>query len=164
MSGSDFPTDRPGGWPDAETAAAASRLGQLLRCRHEQTTRCCPVCTPDTRPGAAPAVVTLCGSMRFFTQILAVASQETAAGAIVLAPFTVVAPAAQSSIEGQALKARLDELHRHKIDLADLVIVVSDASGYYGASTTGEISYAHAAGSPVSYRRITTTEYPEAGQ
>jgi len=33
MSGCDFPTGRPGGWPDAETAAAASRLGQLLRCR-----------------------------------------------------------------------------------------------------------------------------------
>jgi len=82
----------------------------------------------------------------------------------VLAPFTVVAPAAQSSIEGQALKARLDELQPPQDRLADLVIVVSDGSGYYGASTTGEIAYAHAAGIPVSYRHITTTEYPEAGQ
>jgi hypothetical protein len=97
-----------------------------------------------------PEVVTLCGSMRFLPLMLQVAAEETAAGAIVLAPFAVVAAAEQ----GGAVKARLDELHRHKIDMADRVIVVSDPSGYYGASTAREITYARVLGKPVERRRV----------
>ena len=48
-------------------------------------------------------------------------------------------------------KAGLDELHNRKIDLADYVLVVSDETGYFGASTRGEIEYALANGKPVAY-------------
>lgn len=164
--------DDRGGNSGAEMSdgAVESDGGDFEWCRHDQVQRFCPVCSPTARPAGLPAapVVTLCGSMRFFAQMLAVAGRESAAGAIVLAPFTAVAPTVQSSVEGQVLKARLDALHRHKIDMADLVIVVSDASGYYGASTTGEVNYALAAGVPVSFRRIPTTratsDITEAGQ
>jgi hypothetical protein len=95
-------------------------------------------------------VVTLCGSMRFFGLMLQVAAEQTAAGAIVLAPFTVIPAQAQ----GGELKARLDELHRHKIELADRVVVVTDESGYWGSSTAGEITHARRAGIPVTVQRV----------
>jgi hypothetical protein len=86
-----------------------------------------------------PEVVTLCGSMRFFPRMLQLAAELTLDGAIVVAPFSVVAPEDQ----GSDSKARLDELHRRKIDMADRVIVVTDETGYYGTSTAAEIQYAH---------------------
>jgi hypothetical protein len=104
---------------------------------------------PAGRAGG-PEVVCLCGSMRFLAQMLRVAAEETTAGVIVLAPFAVIAPADQ---DGE-VKARLDALHRHKIDRADRVVVVSDASGYFGESTRGEIAYARAAGIPVTFRHL----------
>lgn len=69
---------------------------------------------------------------------------------IVLAPFAVVAPSGQDG----AVKAVLDRLHRAKIDLSDRVIVVSDRSGYYGASTASEVVYARERGVPVGFRRV----------
>lgn len=82
--------------------------------------------------------VTICGSMRFFPQMLEVAAELTRRGRIVLMPFCVVAPEDLDS----ALKERLDLLHRKKIDLASEVLVVSDESGYCGESTKAEIDYA----------------------
>lgn len=90
-------------------------------------------------------VVTLCGSMRFLALMLDVAAEETTAGRIVLAPFAVVA----AEDQGSELKARLDALHRHKIDMAARVLVVTDATGYYGTSTRGEIAYATGRDIPV---------------
>jgi hypothetical protein len=134
--------------PDPGTEAPAARweARQLLR-RHERV-----ALLRTGRGGGCGGgdVVTLCGSMRFLPQMLHVAAEETLAGAIVLAPFAVV-PATEQDGE---VKARLDELHRRKIDLADRVIVVSDASGYYGTSTRGEIDYAAAHGKPVTLRRV----------
>ena len=51
-------------------------------------------------------------------------------------------------------KAALDSLHKHKIDLADRVLVVNPG-GYVGASTRDEIAYAHATGTPVSFTHPT---------
>lgn len=85
-----------------------------------------------------PKIVTICGSMRFFPQMLEVAAEETAKGHIVLAPFCVIAPEDQDD----ELKARLDELHFRKIDMADEVIVVTDQNGYVGNSTRREMAYA----------------------
>jgi len=47
-------------------------------------------------------------------------------------------------------EAMLDALHRHKIDLADRVLVVNPG-GYLGESTRSEIDYARASGKPVSF-------------
>lgn len=99
---------------------------------------------------ARPHIVTLCGSMRFFQQMLDVAAAETAAGRLVLAPFCVVAPDDQDG----DFKAMLDELHRRKIDLADEVIVVTDTDSYVGESTSGEIAYATKHSKPVRYAQI----------
>lgn len=47
-------------------------------------------------------------------------------------------------------EAMLDALHRHKIDLADRVLVVN-SGGYLGESNRSEIDYARASGKPVSF-------------
>lgn len=85
-----------------------------------------------------PTIVTICGSMRFFDQMLQVAAEETAKGHVVLAPFSVVAPEDQ----GGEFKAMLDELHRRKIDMADQVVIVTNQDGYVGTSTRAEMVYA----------------------
>jgi hypothetical protein len=113
-------------------------------CRHGELEEQCGYCTWTFRK-----VIMLCGSMRFFDLMLHVAAE----GAIVLAPFAVMAPEQQTG-GARELKARLDQLHLHKIGLADLVVVVSDASGYWGASTATKIAYARAGGIPVHFRQI----------
>lgn len=102
-------------------------------------------------PPARPRIVVLCGSTRFRDEFAAVNRAATLSGNIVLAPG-VFAHADGTTLTDEQ-KARLDELHLRKIDLADEVIVVSDRSGYYGDSTRREIAYAEAAGVPVRYRR-----------
>lgn len=47
-------------------------------------------------------------------------------------------------------KARLDELHLRKIDLADEVLVLN-VDGYIGPSTARELEYARAAGKIVRF-------------
>lgn len=66
------------------------------------------------------------------------------AGAIVLAP----AEAGKQLTDEQ--RATLGTVHRHKIDLADRLLVVNPG-GYIGESTAGEIAYARAAGKPVGF-------------
>lgn len=95
----------------------------------------------------AHRIITLCGSMRFFENMLKVAAIQTSAGHIVLAPFESVAVEDQSG----ELKAMLDALHLDKIAMSDLVIVVSDDTGYYGDSTRREIAYARRRGVEVLF-------------
>ena len=95
-------------------------------------------------------IVTLCGSMRFFPQMLQVAADETAKGNIVLAPFSVVAPEDQ----GSELKAMLDRLHFEKIDLAEQIIVVTNQNGYVGDSTRREMAYALSSGKGMDVREF----------
>jgi len=90
-------------------------------------------------------VATICGSMRRFDdQVKMWSAALTSAGYIVLAPFVCVA-------EGSRVKQMLDLMHRQKIDMADIVVVVdTDRYGeevpeeeqYVGESTQGEINYA----------------------
>jgi hypothetical protein len=93
---------------------------------------------PCLRVEGGVMIVTLCGSMKFFDQMLAVAADETAMGNIVLAPFSVVAPEHQDS----DFKAMLDRLHIEKIDMAEKIIVVTNQHGYIGDSTRREMGYA----------------------
>lgn len=83
----------------------------------------------------------------FALQIREANGQLTLAGAIVLAPGeTRLVGDGALSMEQQA---KLDALHRQRIDLADRVLVVNQG-GYLGESTRSEIDYARAMGKPVS--------------
>lgn len=103
-------------------------------------------------------IVCICGSMRFYQQMLQAAADETVKGNIVLAPFSVVAPADQ----GSDLKRMLDELHREKIRMCSRIIVVTDQNGYVGNSTRGEMCYALSIGKEMDVREFYIPETQEA--
>ncbi|MFD0020733.1 hypothetical protein [Streptomyces sp. NPDC058382] len=98
-----------------------------------------------------PNIVVICGSTRFMTEMNEADLRETRAGGIVVRPgCDLKTPHALWSdpVEAEALKVRLDDLHRAKIRLADEVLVVGD---YIGDSTRAEIAYARALGKPVRF-------------
>lgn len=107
---------------------------------------------------SGPPIVCLCGSTRFWRMFQEASLRETLAGKIVLSigaarcaddddkAFGGYVPVDQFDV----VKARLDELHCRKIDLADEVLVLN-VGGYIGESTSREIAYAEAIGKPVRY-------------
>lgn len=113
--------------------------------------------TPEERLADAkkllglPRIVVICGSTRFMAEMAEADLRETAAGKIVVKPgCDMKSPHALWSdpSEAEALKARLDDLHRAKIRLADEVLVVGD---YIGDSTRAEIAYARSLAKPVRF-------------
>ncbi len=99
-----------------------------------------------------PEIVCLCGSTRFAAELAEANRELTFAGAIVLAPgvFARVDGTEPQHRISDTQKAALDVLHRHKIDLADRVLVVNPG-GYVGESTAREIAHARATGKPVTF-------------
>jgi hypothetical protein len=102
--------------------------------------------------GPRPPIVCLCGSTRFVDEFNRQRHALTEAGAIVLAIELVTTQARDHDPQhvNPALKARLDELHKRKIDLADHLLVLN-VGGYIGDSTRNEIAYATAHRIPVTY-------------
>ena len=99
-------------------------------------------------------IICLCGSTRFWKQFQDYGLRLTLEGVIVLS-IGICAPdsielAHPESPEGKAQKARLDELHKRKIDLADEVLILN-VGGYIGNSTRSEIEYARAHAKPVRF-------------
>lgn len=98
-----------------------------------------------------PPIVVICGSTRFMSEMTEADLRETKAGRIVVKPGCDMKSAHglwSDPAEAQALKVRLDDLHRAKIRLADEVLVVGD---YIGDSTRAEIAYARSLGKPVRF-------------
>lgn len=111
-----------------------------------------------------PTVVCLCGSARYAEQFRSENLHETIAGRIVLS----IGCDTKSDTDMLALgeltteaKARLDELHLRKIDLADEILVLN-VDDYIGESTRREIAYARAAGKRV--RWWGPTQHSEPGE
>ena len=98
-----------------------------------------------------PRIVVICGSTRFMTEMNEADLRETKAGKIVVKPGCDMKSPHElwsDPVEAEALKVRLDDLHRAKIRLADEVLVVGD---YIGDSTRAEIAYARSLGKPVRF-------------
>ena len=91
-----------------------------------------------------PAVVCLCGSTRFADEFNRQRIALTCAGQIVLSIeiVTTQAPGDDPQHVDPWLKARLDMLHKAKIDLADYVLVLN-VGPYIGPSTRSEIELRH---------------------
>jgi hypothetical protein len=106
--------------------------------------------------GTFPPVVCLCGSTRFFDEFRRANLWLTLSGQIVLSigcdtkSDGDLAATAELGHDPADIKARLDDLHKRKIDLADYVLVLN-IGGYVGESTRSEITYARTAGKPVRY-------------
>ena len=94
-----------------------------------------------------PNIVALCGSTRFREEFARVNRELTMTGAIVVAPGVFGHSGDPFTDED---KARLDELHLRKIELADEVFIVNPG-GYIGESTRREIAYAEEISRPVRY-------------
>jgi hypothetical protein len=107
--------------------------------------------TEAKRLSSLPHIVVICGSTRFMAEMTEADLRETTAGKIVVKPgCDMKSPHELWSDPGEAeaLKVRLDDLHRAKIRLADEVLVVGD---YIGDSTRAEIAYARSLGKPVRF-------------
>lgn len=96
-------------------------------------------------------IVTVCGSMRFWTQMIEVAQVETKKGHIVLMPFQEKVD--EDAPGGTKLNEQLDHLHRDKIDMSSEIIVVM-VDNYVGDSTQKEISHAAANEVKISFRNF----------
>ena len=96
-----------------------------------------------------PIIVCLCGSTRFIETFAKVNLELTLAGKIVLSVGAVAHSDSQLGLSDE-IKAKLDELHKRKIDLCDEVLVLN-VGGYIGSSTRSEIEYATKMGRPITY-------------
>jgi len=80
-----------------------------------------------------PKIAVVCGSMRFYNQMLALTNELTLEGKVVLLPFVL-------KVDDPGLDEELQALHRHKIDMADEVYILIDHK--MGESTSEEYEYA----------------------
>lgn len=96
-----------------------------------------------------PKVVCLCGSTRFKDEFVKANERLTLAGKVVLTVGLFTHADKRTEIT-PAIKRRLDELHKRKIDMADYVYVIN-VGGYIGESTKSEIEYAENAGKPIQF-------------
>jgi len=95
--------------------------------------------TDDTRK-----IVCLCGSTKFKTEFEAMNLELTMKGHLVLSVGAFPHADEHRSAEeafGEIAKYKLDETHKRKIDLADIVYFIN-VGGYMGKSTLGEYHYA----------------------
>lgn len=98
-----------------------------------------------------PTITVICGSTRFMAEMVEADCELTWSGHIVVKPGCDVKnphPLWANHADAEAGKARLDDLHRAKIRLADEVLVVGD---YIGDSTRAEIAYARELGKPIRF-------------
>ncbi len=109
--------------------------------------------TVEFKAAERPTIVCLCGSTRFFQEFQEASLRETLAGKIVLSIGCNLRDDKQQwadPVERDAIKVKLDELHKRKIDLCDEVLVL-DVGGYIGDSTRSEVEYARALGKPIRW-------------
>lgn len=99
-----------------------------------------------------PEIVCLCGSTRFIDEWNYWRQRLTCEGKIVLAIEIVTSQDITTDPQhaDPEMKAKLDELHKRKIDLADRVFVLN-VGGYIGESTLSEIEYAERFGKLIDY-------------
>lgn len=96
-------------------------------------------------------IVCLCGSVRFKEEFDLQNWAFTLSGDIVLQPGCWNHKAFHEGSEYmKSCKKGLDELHKRKIDLADLVFIINK-DGYIGESTRSEIEYAKSKGKWIMY-------------
>lgn len=101
-------------------------------------------------------IVTLCGSTRFKEEFMQAQKKLTLEGYIVIS-VGLFGHSGDHEVwenmdEGTLTRTKemLDDMHKRKIDLADVIFVIN-VGGYIGDSTKSEISYAMQTGKAVRY-------------
>ena len=93
-------------------------------------------------------VVTLCGSTKFKNDFERVNRELTLAGNIVLSVGCF--GHADNEVWAKGTKEMLDDTHKRKIDMADMIYVINK-NGYIGESTRSEINYAREKGKEIIF-------------
>lgn len=93
-------------------------------------------------------VVTLCGSTKFKNDFERVNRELTLAGNIVLSVGCF--SHADNEVWAKGTKEMLDDMHKRKIDMADMIYVINK-DGYIGESTRSEINYAREKGKEIIF-------------
>ncbi len=81
-------------------------------------------------------VITICGSLKFRNEIMAVATKLTLKGNVVLTPLII-----NKSLLTKDEKIMLGNVHKEKIKLADKILIMN-VNNYIGDNTKNEIKFA----------------------
>ncbi len=93
-------------------------------------------------------VITICGSLRFMKEMMAISEKMELQGNCMLAPIYPTNPNKDAYTEDEV--KMLDKMHQEKIKLSDAILVVN-VDNYIGESTKGEIEFAKVLGKEVIY-------------
>ncbi len=92
-------------------------------------------------------VITLCGSLRFKNEMMAVAEKMALEGYCILTP---VYPVSENIERTEEQLIKLKDAHFKRIELSDAILVVN-INNYIGESTNLEIDYAKKLGKEIIY-------------
>ena len=92
-------------------------------------------------------IITLCGSLKFKNEMMAVAEKMALNGYCVLTP---VYPLSENIERTEEQLIKLKDAHFKKIELSDAILVVN-INNYIGESTNLEIDYAKKLGKEIIY-------------
>ena len=92
------------------------------------------------------AIETVCGSIKFSREMMKYRDEQLSNGNWVLIPENMELDAQMND----TIKAKMDILHKSKIDVADTVLIWN-RNGYIGKSTRSELDYAQRINKPVTF-------------
>lgn len=121
-------------------------------------------------------IATICGTMKLAEDMRTMADELTREGYIVLLPH-VLKDGSKLAHPRPISDAELDRMHRAKIDMADLVVFVTQQrqyvwgqwgladeearSLYFGQSTLAELAYARSLGKHIKAARMIRRKYKD---
>lgn len=94
-------------------------------------------------------IITVCGSLRFYKEMMEVTEKLELEGNCMLVPiYNPSRPNKDAFTEDEALM--LDKMHKERIKLADAILVIN-VGGYIGNSTSKEIEFAKSLNKEIIY-------------
>ncbi len=94
-------------------------------------------------------IITVCGSLRFYKEMMEITEKMELEGNCMLVPiYNPSRPNKDNFTEDEALM--LDKMHKERIKLADAILAVN-VGGYIGSSTKSEIDFAKSLNKEIIY-------------
>lgn len=94
-------------------------------------------------------IITVCGSLKFFKEMMQISEMVELQGNCVLAPIYNLTRLDKDSFKEEEI-LMLGKMHKEKIKLSDAILVVN-VDGYIGNSTKNEIEYAKSLNKEIIY-------------
>ena len=98
-------------------------------------------------------IETVCGSIKFSREMMKYRDEQLSNGNWVLIPENMELDAQMND----RIKAKMDILHKSKIDVADTVLIWN-RNGYIGKSTRSELDYAQRNNKPITFLEDPTSK------